>query len=75
MDANKKLVFNEERFKLMQDMSNVYSYDSYHFLGIDNKIGCLYNPNIHTEIPVYKKINFIQRFFIKFCFGFKFIKK
>jgi len=37
-------------------------------------VGYLVNENIKTNIPVYKEFNFIQRFFIKFCFGLKFVK-
>jgi len=38
-------------------------------------VGYLVNENIKANIVVYREFNFIQRFFIKFCFGLKFIKK
>ena len=37
-------------------------------------VGYLIHEPTHSQISVYEKINWFQKFFIKICFGLKYVK-
>lgn len=41
---------------------------------IEEPIGSLYNEKIKTSLQVWSKINLLQRFLLRICFGFKYEK-